>query len=95
MPAWKHLISRSFPSHEVISLIQEIFVNEEEIGALDHLRGDDTQAFIDVAHEVRFHGFHPKSKVLLCLWDALSSVSSVLTRLWIPPVSYHGSGGSV
>lgn len=53
IPTWKRLISHTFPSYEVTSLVEEIFVSENELTALDDLRGDDAQTFIDVIHEVR------------------------------------------
>ena len=65
--AWKHLISRTFPSHEVVSLVEGIFEDEEEVRALNDLRGDDAQTFIDVIHEVRFRSPSPKKHVLIGL----------------------------
>lgn len=53
-PAWKRLISRSFPPHETISLVNEVFMNEDEVKAVCILRGDEAQTFISVIHEVLF-----------------------------------------
>ena len=50
---WKHLISRIFPSHEVVTIIEGIFVDEEKIKALDGPRGDGAQIFIDVVLRCR------------------------------------------
>ena len=66
-PAWKHIIGRIFSSHGVISLTEEIFVDEEEIRILGGLRGDDGQTFIDVILEVRFHTPSPKKHDLISL----------------------------
>lgn len=52
-PACRSLISRTFSPHEIISLIEVIFGNQNEIKMIGFLRGDDAQTFIDVIHGVR------------------------------------------
>ena len=51
-PAWKHLISRSLPPSEVVSLIGTIFASKDEVKMVFELRGNDAQTFIDVIHGV-------------------------------------------
>jgi len=95
-PLWKRLTNHTFPSYEV-TLIGEIFVNEKEVRALNDLRGDEAQAFIDVIHDVRLHTSSSKEPDLILLLDGVSSLapSLALTRLWISPIFYHGSGENV
>jgi len=47
------LISRAFPPHELIPLIEEIFTRKDEVKIISRLGGDAAQTFIDVIHEVR------------------------------------------
>ena len=54
-PTCKRLISRTFLPHERISLIEAIFTSQDEVNAINYLRGDDLQAFIDAIHKVRTH----------------------------------------
>lgn len=54
-PACKRVISRAFSAHEVISLIEAIFTNKEEVRMIRGLSGDAAQTFIDVVHEVRLY----------------------------------------
>jgi len=51
-PAWKRLISRTFSSHEVISLIEATLMSEDAHVMIRDLRGDDAQTFVDVMQEV-------------------------------------------
>ena len=53
-PAWRRLISHTLLPHEVISLIEEIFTNKEEVQTICDLLGSDAQIFINTIHEVRF-----------------------------------------
>ena len=46
-------ISRDYPPHELIPLIEDIFTREGEVKMLGYLGRDAAQAFIDVVHEVR------------------------------------------
>lgn len=50
--ACKRLIGRAFSPQEVTSLIEAIFMSEDEVKMVRDLRGDDAQTFIDVIHEV-------------------------------------------
>ena len=50
--ACKRLIRRAFSPQEVTSLIEAIFVSEDEAKIVRDLREDDAQTFIDVIHEV-------------------------------------------
>ena len=52
VPAWKRLCSYDFPSHEVISLVEAIFTNRDEVKVVCGLRGGDAQTVIDVIHKV-------------------------------------------
>ena len=52
-PAWKRLIaSDSLTSDVRISLITDIFSDNDEIEAAKGLCGDDAQAFVDVVEKV-------------------------------------------
>ena len=53
-PAWERLISQALPTDKRISLITSIFSDSSEIDTVNHLHGDDAQAFIDVIDEVLF-----------------------------------------
>ena len=48
LPLWKQLISHSISTHECISLITSIFSDNNEVEAVEHLSGNDAQAFIDL-----------------------------------------------
>lgn len=54
-PACKRLISNTFSSHEVISLVEAVFANKDEVKMVREFRGDAAQAFVDVVHGVRLH----------------------------------------
>ena len=54
-PACQRLISNTFSSHEVISLVEAVFANKDEVKMVREFRGDAAQAFVDVVHGVRFH----------------------------------------
>ena len=62
-PAWKRLIGRALPPREVISLIEEIFTNKEEVKMICDLLGDDAQTFINTIHEVRLPSFPSRSTI--------------------------------
>ena len=51
-PAWKRLVNRASPPHEVISLIETILASENEMKMIGNLCGDNAQSAIDVIHEV-------------------------------------------
>ena len=51
-PTWRRLTSYTFPPHEVISLVEEIFGSEDQVRAIHELQGDDAQIFVNVIHEV-------------------------------------------
>ena len=51
-PAWKRLICHPLLPPEVISLINAIFMNRDEVKVVCNLRGDDAQTFIDAMHKV-------------------------------------------
>ena len=51
-PAWKQLISHTLTTDERTSLIVKIFSDPDEVEMVEHLSGDDAQAFIDAATEV-------------------------------------------
>ena len=55
VPAYRRLINHSFSTHDVISLIEAIFTDKEEVRMVRNLCGDAAQTFIDVVHEVRLH----------------------------------------
>jgi len=94
-PACKRLTSRAFSPHEVIPLIEAIFTNQNEVKMIGFLRGDEAQTFIDVIHEVRLRhpSFPRRGLISSCL--SVPNFHSPLIRLWISPISRHGSGGSV
>lgn len=51
IPACGRLIRRAFTPHELPSLVEAIFLNEDEGDTIRSLLGDDAQAFIDVIDE--------------------------------------------
>ena len=57
-PTWKRLVIRPLVTHKCIPLIAVIFSDKNEIRAVQSLRGDDAQAFIDVIDEVPPTLFH-------------------------------------
>ena len=60
IPTWKRLCSYDFPSHEVISLVEAIFTNRDEVKVVCGLRGRDAQTVIDVIHKVCFAVLPPR-----------------------------------
>ena len=52
IPAWRRLISRPRATDEHISLVTNIFSDDDEIQVVKGLREDDAQVFIDVIDEV-------------------------------------------
>ena len=50
-PPWKQLITRTFATHERISLITTIFSDNDQVEMVKQLSGDDVQTFIDVLDE--------------------------------------------
>ena len=54
-PAWKHLISHTFSSHEVIPLIEATLMSKHEVKIICGLHKDEVQAFIDVVYKVCPH----------------------------------------
>ena len=60
--AWRQLISHPLPTEKRVTLIMAIFSNKNEVGEVNHLRGDDAQTFVDVIDEVgKFLFFHLSS----------------------------------
>lgn len=55
-PAWKLLISHTPAKEERISLITAIFLDDDQAQMVEHLSGNDAQAFIDVIGGVSPHG---------------------------------------
>ena len=51
-PAWKRLIRYALLPHDVISLIETIFTNEDEVKMIFDLHADDAQPFINAIHKV-------------------------------------------
>jgi len=51
-PAWKHLISCAFSSHEVISLLEATLTSEDAPMVIRDLSWDDAQTLVDVIQEV-------------------------------------------
>ena len=54
-PVWKHLADSPLTMDERISLIGEIFSDQDEIDALKALSGTDAQSVIDMIDEVLVH----------------------------------------
>ena len=70
-PAWKRLISRPLATHERIPLITTIFdPGKNEIEAVQSLRGDDAQTFVDIVDEV------PPTPFRLGRMDSLTSTQT-------------------
>ena len=60
--AWKRLIGHTLAMDEQISLITAIFSDENQVEMVQHLSGNDAQAFVDTISEVSFCTFSlPKS----------------------------------
>ena len=55
-PPWKRLIGRTLATEERISLITTIFLDNDQVEMVEHLTGNDAQAFIDVVDGVSHHG---------------------------------------
>ena len=81
VPACKRLISGSLSQQQVISLIKAIFASKDEVEMISNLRGDDTQAFVDVIYEVRSASW--------ALSEAWSNHLPLLIRLSISRISNH------
>ena len=86
-PACKRLIRRAFSPQEVTSLIEAIFVSEDEAKIVRDLREDDAQTFIDVIHEVCSVLSFSRHSLLTCLL----SLPSI--RLWTFRISNRSFGG--
>ena len=56
-PVWKHLADSPLTTDERVSLIVDIFSDQDEVDALKALSGTDAQSVIDVIDEVLAH-FH-------------------------------------
>ena len=97
VPVCKYLISRAFSLlHNLISLIKAIFASKDEVKIIHGLRGDNTQIFFDVVHEVRFILFPSGMQSdYLSSTPSLSKFHLPLIRVWISRVSNHTSVGSV
>ena len=54
-PAWKQLISHTLATHDRISLITAVFLDDDQVKRVEQLSGDDAQTFIDVIDEVSPH----------------------------------------
>ena len=54
-PVWKHLAGSPLTTGERVSLIADIFSDQDEIDALMALTGSDAQSVIDVIDEVLVH----------------------------------------
>jgi len=61
-PAWKRLVTYALEAQERVSLITDIFSEQDEPEAVEHLRGEDAQAFVDVIDKVRSHISTPKKR---------------------------------
>jgi len=57
-PACKRLISHAFSPREVVSLVEAVLANNDEVKMVREFRGDAAQAFVDVVHGVRLHFLH-------------------------------------
>ena len=56
------MISYSLSVDERTPLITSIFSDRDEVEVVEHLAGDDAQAFIDVVYEVSIRGPLPPKK---------------------------------
>jgi len=88
VPAWKRLISHPLAAHERISLINTIFLDNNQVEMVGRLQGEDAQTFIDIIDEVSPHNFTPKGQSNFDL-----NLHILSTRRWI--ASYQRSAGSV
>ena len=96
-PPWKRLIDRTFSSYEVVSIIEAALTSEDAPLVTRDLRGDDSQTFVDVIHEVySIPPFTTCDLITSTLFGIRTfDPSPPLTRPWISPISHHGSGRSV
>lgn len=53
--SWGRLFGHAIPKDELPSLIEAVFSDRKAAEAVDRLRGDDVQVFIDVIYKVRRH----------------------------------------
>ena len=60
-PACGRLIRRAFTLHELPSLVEAIFSNNNASETIRSLLGDDAQTFVDVIDEVRPTSAHRES----------------------------------
>jgi hypothetical protein len=60
--ACEHLISHAYSPHEAISLIEAVFKSKDEINAINYLRGDDAQIFINVIHKMCLNPFISRAR---------------------------------
>lgn len=58
-PPWKQLIGCALDTQERVSLITDIFSEQDESDAVEHLHRQDAQAFVDVMYEVSSQTFQP------------------------------------
>ena len=91
--ACKRLIGRAFSPQEVTSLIEAIFMSEDEVKMVRDLRGDDAQTFIDVIHEVCSVLSNTQSVYLSSFTPRPSNFHLPLIRLWISRTSNRGFEG--
>ena len=82
VPAYRRLIGHAFSAHDVISLIEAIFMDKEEVRMVRDLRGDAAQTFIDVVHEVRLHARSSPGHIMITPLPFGSSLSN----FHLPPV---------
>jgi hypothetical protein len=78
-PARRQLLSRNFPPHEIISLIEAIFTSEVEIEVVCDLRGDGAQKLIDTWSSVPVV-FLPLVRPLLLFQTGMLNNSSPRSR---------------
>ena len=60
-PAWKRLINPTLLPHEVINLVEAIFMSEDEVKMIFDLREYEAQTFVNAIHEVCFALFPSRS----------------------------------
>ena len=61
---WERLIRSPLTTHERISLITDIFSNQDGVEVVRRLYGNDAQTFVDVTYEARLYAFIPKGHIL-------------------------------
>ena len=54
-PAWKQLISHTLATHDRISLITAVFLDDNQVKRVGLFSGDGAQNFIDMIDEVGPH----------------------------------------